>query len=1432
MKNWKKVLSAFAVLTVMGTGMAAVGCGGNNADVGGGHSHEYRWVDNGDGTHKQHCAVDGCDEPDKSAGNHEWNADGKCEQCDTQRPSSQEHNHDYKWVDNGDGTHKQHCAVDGCDEPDKSAGNHNFGADGKCEQCEAESSHQHAYGNYTYDFNKHYGECSADGCYSNKLEEEHKLGADGKCEVCGAKYSSFEFIPSNLEGKIYTDGGQYGVFKILAGTEVRTRSRLDYTVYDVKNGYYGNSDAAPVATGFNASKSVKMGATGNGISVNAIAAGRLTVYVDNGSGGKTENDFQKITVTRPGSAQKEEISFSCVGMYAIVIECDKPGTYKIERVSGTVDLYYAKFETMAAVAPVEKIEVTDGGKVSYVKGQEFDSSRLQVQIVYENQISEPLDLSSEEVTLDSSSFKKDVPGEYEIKVTYTVNGKSYEATYVVKVNGVYGLELGFNAIYKGANTAAGNGQYINRTVKQFYFNDEEFSSAGLTVKTVLDAEGTQKTIVSDGFTVTGFEKGKAGVQTITVAWTDSPEIKQTFNVYVAAYTAASVTAQSELKINVAASYSDAQAGVLVNGVYNFKTIQQALDFLNGLTLDKNVKKIINLAEGLYRERLEINIPNLIIRGADTAHPEKTIIEWDSLVGIKDEGGFEHVTDSTATLNVREKATGFVIEGVTISNWYNSEEHFTEKFGAGYGEHRALAALVQADKVVIDNCRLLGYQDTIEFFTGRQVVTNTYICGRTDFIFGTNNTTYFKNCEIESIVEGGYVTAFKGNNKGADDYIQYGAVFDGCKFIAPKAVIDAANTSLGRTWGAYAAVAYVNCNFAGHISKVGYGAKDESGASVKFTRYTAMSGVTPADATVKFFEYNNSGDGAISEKVNGMTLITDPAEGAKYSDLNIIFHEQNGKLLYADAWGGSKGVEISAVDYRFDAVAFPNGNVSGNATDPMDIFGGVMTVHGVWHTELTTDKEAKDFGWFNAGTKIVFNVSGKVTIKTYGSSYGKSENVKINYVNGKAIVTIIATEDSPIALGCCITLIQVDGKAAIPAHFHEYGDWVATTLPTADAVGVATQTCENCEANPANSITIELPVLSKDNYAINAGSEAGKSKYTYTNGKIVVEFEADALAGAHAHDYDAEWTITATADAAGRLYKTCKGEGECDAPLDYEIPALSDARYTITQNTATLEAGGNGTYSININGVDLSFTAATPKIELVEINSNLSITFGSNGNYKSQIANNIMYAEKYADKIRDNGGNNSQISNGTIITLKVVAGAKITVSSYPNYTNYTVKINGADYNGGAAETGTSWEYTAQANETVQFISGNNNYFYSIGVSCGLSEINAESAKKTFASSEGVQSTEYIEFSGVSSHNNGEYWNLGKTGTIKIKVAAGATITLNCGYWGVGITINGEVQDTSQATITYTATEGGEIVIGCIPDAANVSYLQGITVSFPA
>ena len=44
---------------------------------------------------------------------------------------------------------------------------------------------------------------------------------------------------------------------------------------------------------------------------------------------------------------------------------------------------------------------------------------------------------------------------------------------------------------------------------------------------------------------------------------------------------------------------------------------------------------------------------------------------------------------------------------------------------------------------MEKYRLLGYQDTLELFTGRQYIVDTNIQGVTDFIFGINNTPYFK-----------------------------------------------------------------------------------------------------------------------------------------------------------------------------------------------------------------------------------------------------------------------------------------------------------------------------------------------------------------------------------------------------------------------------------------------------------------------------------------------------------------------------------------------------------------------------------------------------------------------------------------------------------------------------------------------------------------
>ncbi len=101
------------------------------------HVHAYRWVDNGDGTHKQHCANDGCDAPDIHVGAHvDRDKNGTCDECGGS--VSITHTHAYRWVDNGDGTHRQHCEGSGCDAPDIGRDIHvDENNDLQCDLCKA-----------------------------------------------------------------------------------------------------------------------------------------------------------------------------------------------------------------------------------------------------------------------------------------------------------------------------------------------------------------------------------------------------------------------------------------------------------------------------------------------------------------------------------------------------------------------------------------------------------------------------------------------------------------------------------------------------------------------------------------------------------------------------------------------------------------------------------------------------------------------------------------------------------------------------------------------------------------------------------------------------------------------------------------------------------------------------------------------------------------------------------------------------------------------------------------------------------------------------------------------------------------------------------------------------------------------------------------------
>ena len=716
---------------------------------------------------------------------------------------------------------------------------------------------------------------------------------DYKCDMCSVEFEdvSYELNISDLVTGTRDEDDINGKFIIVSGTEVRNRTKT----YE----------------GVEYTKSVKIGSKTATIKISVPGTGKLSFLIQNGSSSATT---QFVVLTAPDGTTKEiEFAGTNEGSPVVKVEFEvTEGEWTITRKSGTIDIFYLNLDCHMPVSPECGFEIVTPGNTDYICNTKLDLSGVRLNAVFESGKTDPLDSSL--VTFDTSKVDLTKAGEYEITVSY----KEYAPlTFKVKVYVPTSVELGFDATVQGSSNSAGNSVYFNHSFKEVYALGEDLSLDGLSVVIVAQCGDATLKFPLKSYEVAGFDSQTAGKKVLTVSYEyeTGKTVTGSTEVYVVDADPSVVGGVYMTKVDQ--SYTG-NIGEVVDGYNTFKTVQQALDFL--AKADAGAKKVIEIAEGKYIEKLEITIPNLTVRGAGR---DKTTIEWNSLYGVPDASGYEQVTDSTASVAVRDSAVNCVIENITISNYWNSVEVFDKDLGAGYSEHRALALLVQSDRFILRNSSLLGYQDTVEFFLGRQLVENCYIAGTTDFIFGTNNTTFFTGCEIHSISngkkDGGYITAFKGMNKSADDAIKYGAIFYDCKFTAPEDETAKANTAIGRTWGAYAAVAIINCELGGHIST-----KASTGTS-KNERYVSMSGILPSAETVQFVEFGNTGAGALTEKVVGMTMLTEE-EAANYFDIAVIFGKTNGKVTYFEAWDPSAS-DVPADDktyYYFEQTSSPTG----------------------------------------------------------------------------------------------------------------------------------------------------------------------------------------------------------------------------------------------------------------------------------------------------------------------------------------------------------------------------------------------------------------------------------------------------------------------------------------------------------------------------
>jgi pectinesterase len=196
--------------------------------------------------------------------------------------------------------------------------------------------------------------------------------------------------------------------------------------------------------------------------------------------------------------------------------------------------------------------------------------------------------------------------------------------------------------------------------------------------------------------------------------------------------------------------------------------------------------------------------------------------------------------------------------------------------------QALALFVDGDRVVFENCRFLGNQDTI-FAAGEgahQYFRQVYIEGTTDFIFGPASA-YFENCEIHSRADS-YITA-ASTPRGTS----YGFVFQGCKLTAEPGVT---RVYLGRPWRDYARTVFLDSWLGAHIRPEGW-----HNWSRPETERSAL-----------YAEYRNQGPGAARAGRVRWSRTLSSAEAARYSRQNVLCGGDCGAIpWFADSEGPPK-----------------------------------------------------------------------------------------------------------------------------------------------------------------------------------------------------------------------------------------------------------------------------------------------------------------------------------------------------------------------------------------------------------------------------------------------------------------------------------------------------------------------------------------------
>ena len=236
----------------------------------------------------------------------------------------------------------------------------------------------------------------------------------------------------------------------------------------------------------------------------------------------------------------------------------------------------------------------------------------------------------------------------------------------------------------------------------------------------------------------------------------------------------------------------------------YTTIQAAIDAAPA----DGTPYYIFIKKGTYEGHVQINRANTHLVGQNK---QNTIITWNKL---HTEGGGS--VDTNASINVT--ASDVSLDNLTIRN-------------TRIDEGQALALYTKADRIILTNCNLEGWQDT--YRTGndgqRHLVRNCKITGTTDFVY--NRGEVFFDCDTLHVLRNTNVIV-------APDHInaKYGYVFFDCVITAEQS---GSTTALGRPWGNTPKVSYLNTRLTNGVCITAEGWNNMGGLPTQMAEYNTL-----------------------------------------------------------------------------------------------------------------------------------------------------------------------------------------------------------------------------------------------------------------------------------------------------------------------------------------------------------------------------------------------------------------------------------------------------------------------------------------------------------------------------------------------------------------------------------------------------------------